>query len=70
MIPDHAFDEKGTRDRSVILYGNADTNGVWDTLLAESPVQVRQGAVIVEDVPEKIKGHPKVQEAYLGGAHL
>ncbi len=28
-----------------------------------------QGHVIVEDEPSKIKGNPKVQEAYLGGAH-
>ncbi|TYO91685.1 ABC transporter ATP-binding protein [Oceanicella actignis] len=28
-----------------------------------------QGHVIVEDRPENIKGNPKVQEAYLGGAH-
>lgn len=28
-----------------------------------------QGGVIVEDAPENIKGNPKVQEAYLGGAH-
>ena len=29
-----------------------------------------QGTVIAEDLPEKIKGNPRVQEAYLGGAHL
>lgn len=28
-----------------------------------------QGGVIAEDAPENIKGNPKVQEAYLGGAH-
>lgn len=28
-----------------------------------------QGHVIVEDEPGNIKGNPKVQEAYLGGAH-
>ncbi|MEQ8440516.1 MAG: ABC transporter ATP-binding protein [Alphaproteobacteria bacterium] len=38
--------------------------------LAEKISVLAQGAVLVEDVPEKIKGHPKVQEAYLGGAHL
>lgn len=29
-----------------------------------------QGTVIVEDEPGAIRGNPKVQEAYLGGAHL
>ena len=32
----------------------------WITVLA-------QGTPLVEDTPENIKGHPKVQEAYLGG---
>lgn len=38
--------------------------------LAEKISVLAQGTVIAEDVPEKIKGNPKVQEAYLGGAHL
>ncbi|RMH39354.1 MAG: ABC transporter ATP-binding protein [Alphaproteobacteria bacterium] len=37
--------------------------------LAERITVMAQGTPIVEDVPENIKGHPKVQEAYLGGAH-
>lgn len=37
--------------------------------LAEKITVLAQGTPIVEDVPENIKGHPKVQEAYLGGAH-
>lgn len=37
--------------------------------LAQRISVLAQGTVIVEDLPEKIKGHPKVQEAYLGGAH-
>jgi len=28
------------------------------------------GAVIAEDVPEQIRGNPRVEEAYLGGAEL
>ena len=37
--------------------------------LAEKITVLAQGTPIVEDVPKNIKGHPKVQEAYLGGAH-
>ncbi len=38
--------------------------------LAQKISVLAQGHVIVEDRPENIKGNPKVQEAYLGGAHL
>ncbi|MBY8975453.1 ABC transporter ATP-binding protein [Rhodobacteraceae bacterium NNCM2] len=38
--------------------------------LAEKISVLAQGHVIVEDAPQNIKGNPKVQEAYLGGAHL
>ncbi|MEQ9487847.1 MAG: ABC transporter ATP-binding protein [Alphaproteobacteria bacterium] len=38
--------------------------------LADKISVLAQGTVIVEDHPENIKGNPKVQEAYLGGAHL
>ena len=38
--------------------------------LAEKITVLAQGAVIAEDVPEKIRGNPRVQEAYLGGAQL
>ena len=36
--------------------------------LAQRISVLAQGTVIVEDDPENIKGHPKVQEAYLGEA--
>ena len=38
--------------------------------IADKISVLAQGTVIVEDLPDKIKGNPKVQEAYLGGAHL
>jgi len=37
--------------------------------LAERITVLAQGTPLVEDTPENIKGHPKVQEAYLGGNH-
>ena len=38
--------------------------------LAHRITVLAQGAVIAEDLPEAIRGNPKVEEAYLGGAHL
>lgn len=38
--------------------------------LADKISVLAQGTVIAENTPDKIKGDPKVQEAYLGGAHL
>ncbi|MBC6439239.1 MAG: ABC transporter ATP-binding protein [Rhodospirillales bacterium] len=38
--------------------------------LADRISVLAQGTVIAEDMPDKIKGDPRVQEAYLGGAHL
>ena len=37
--------------------------------LAERITVLAQGTPLVEDTPDNIKGHPKVQEAYLGEAH-
>jgi branched-chain amino acid transport system ATP-binding protein len=37
--------------------------------LAERITVLAQGTPLVEDTPDNIKGHPKVQEAYLGQAH-
>ncbi len=33
------------KDRSIILYGNADTNTAWPVLLDHSPVQVKNGMI-------------------------
>ncbi len=38
--------------------------------LADRISVLAQGTVIAEDEPAKIKGNPKVQEAYLGGTHV
>ncbi len=53
VMPDTAFDPKADVDRSVILYGNAASNGVWDDLLGSSPVQVKPGEIKVGDRVEK-----------------
>ncbi|MEQ8332118.1 ABC transporter ATP-binding protein [Nisaea sp.] len=38
--------------------------------LAHTISVLAQGTVIAEGAPDQIKGDPRVQEAYLGGAHL
>jgi len=38
--------------------------------LATTISVLAQGAIIAEDTPENIKGHPKVREAYLGEAEV
>lgn len=47
VVPDTDFDANQDRDRGVILYGHADSNGAWKSLLNESPVQVHRGGVRV-----------------------
>ena len=38
--------------------------------LADKITVLAQGTPLVEDIPENIKGHPKVREAYLGDAQV
>lgn len=45
LLPDTEFDPKRERDRSVILYGNADTNRLWKQLLGTCPIQVRREGI-------------------------
>lgn len=45
VVPDTAFDPRSQPDRGVIVYGNADSNGAWLSLLSNSPVQVRRNEV-------------------------
>ena len=47
VLPDTRFDLNEDTDRSVVLYGNADTNRAWPLLLSTSPVEVRRGKVRV-----------------------
>ncbi|HEY1861511.1 MAG TPA: prolyl oligopeptidase family serine peptidase, partial [Gemmataceae bacterium] len=52
VVADVDFDADKDRDRGVILYGHADSNAAWKTLLGESPVQVHRGSVQVGDRTE------------------
>lgn len=45
IMLDRDFDPDAHADRNIILYGNADSNCAWPALLADSPVQVRNGAI-------------------------
>ena len=50
VMPDTEFDPALEPGRCVVLYGNADTNRHWQTLLAGSPVTVSRGKVTVGSV--------------------
>ncbi|WP_197525593.1 prolyl oligopeptidase family serine peptidase [Pseudobythopirellula maris] len=52
VAPDVLFNPYGDRTRSVVLYGNADTNAAWRPLLGGSPVRVERGRVDVGPRPE------------------
>ena len=43
VVPDKAFDAPRNREQNVVLYGNADTNATWATLLGTSPIELRNG---------------------------
>jgi pimeloyl-ACP methyl ester carboxylesterase len=53
VTADSAYDRGKAGDGNVILYGNADTNSAWSSLLAESPVQVRRGGLKVGERTDK-----------------
>lgn len=54
VIPDTDFNPESEPDRNVILYGNAQTNGAWKALLADSPVQVLPEKITIGD--KEMKG--------------
>jgi hypothetical protein len=49
VIADSAFDAARGSDRSVVLYGNADTNAAWAALLGKGPVDIRNGRARIGD---------------------
>ncbi|MEO8531681.1 MAG: ABC transporter ATP-binding protein [Deltaproteobacteria bacterium] len=57
---------KASRDITMVIIEH-DMHVVFS--MAERITVLAQGTPLVEDIPENIKGHPKVQEAYLGQAH-
>ena len=57
---------KETRDITMAIIEH-DMHVVFS--LADRITVLAQGTPLVEDTPAKIKGHPKVREAYLGEAH-
>ena len=52
VIADTSFHPGRFPIHNVVLYGNADTNAAWPSLLSTSPVQVRRGRVRVGLRPE------------------
>jgi branched-chain amino acid transport system ATP-binding protein len=56
---------RDTRDITIAIIEH-DMHVVFS--LAERITVLAQGTPLVEDTPDKIKGHPKVREAYLGEA--
>ncbi len=52
--PRHAQPGSSQSQGNVVLYGNADCNGAWTTLLASSPVQVHRG--VIKLGPHKFSG--------------
>ena len=51
IVPDSEFNPSNQTERSVILYGNADSNLAWEPLLRKSPIQVKQGKAWVGGKP-------------------
>ncbi len=49
IVSDQEFDHRQDPDRGVILYGNADTNSLWSTLLPTCPMQVKRGEIMLGD---------------------
>jgi poly(3-hydroxybutyrate) depolymerase len=49
VIKDDDFDAAKFKDRSVVLYGNSETNSAWNKLLGDSPVQVNSKRIKVGD---------------------
>ena len=49
VVADRDFRPERHAGRGVVLYGNADTNRAWASLMGDCPVQVRRGEVRIGD---------------------
>ncbi|MHC4598620.1 MAG: carboxylesterase family protein, partial [Planctomycetota bacterium] len=49
VLPDSRFDPETFKGRNVILYGHADQNRAFETLLSDSPVRLKRGSLAVGD---------------------
>ena len=45
MISDRGFDPSHYTHRNVIIYGNANNNAAWNSLLSDCPLQVKSGSL-------------------------
>jgi hypothetical protein len=54
VVADSDFDAKKDPDRNVVLYGHADMNRAWLTVLDKSPMTVRRNAVRIGE--REVKG--------------
>jgi hypothetical protein len=54
VVRDQDFDLDRYTGRNIILYGNQDTNGAWETMLPDSPVTIDRTGILIGD--KRIEG--------------
>lgn len=47
LVRDVHFDPRQYPDRSIVLFGNQDTNAAWNSLLGQAPIALRRGVVAI-----------------------
>ena len=53
VVSDSDWSNETTLERNVIVYGNADCNSAWKTLLADSPIQVTNNRFTALDLDSR-----------------
>ncbi len=56
LVRDVHFDPRQFPDRSVVLFGNQDTNAAWSSLLSQAPLILKRGLVAVGDTQREGEG--------------